>query len=302
MWLQFRCFLVLTSKLRFWRNWQFSLSFYHSPGWNYWHLLVQSAPGFPPSCVCSFIWEEFLVCEPLLDTVMQEIPFNPWVGKFPLRREWQHTPIFSPREFHGQRSLAGYSPRCHKEMDMTELLTLPLFGCYKDFHCLWTIQKVSKATFLNNHFTWKWILAFCSPVESFERVATYLVCSFGGEKQTPQTMLACWFLPWYGSSAWACQRKAGPLLISPPEPAPRISSLLRSFCQELEQDIKFFSTPKRAISCGRQVESAKFFFFLLLAVLLNWPSLKVSLFFWQREKESPLSEQVDWEQQMFVLA
>ena len=72
-------------------------------------------------------------------------------------------------------------------------------------------------------------------------------------KLTPQTMLAWWFLPWYGSSAWAWQRKAGSLLVSPPEPAPRISSLLRSLCQELEQDIKFFSTPKKAISSGRQV-------------------------------------------------
>ena len=26
------------------------------------------------------------------------------------RRKWQPTPVFSPRESHGQRSLAGYSP------------------------------------------------------------------------------------------------------------------------------------------------------------------------------------------------
>jgi len=36
--------------------------------------------------------------------------FDPWVGKIPWRRTWQSTPIFLPREFHGQRSLAGYSP------------------------------------------------------------------------------------------------------------------------------------------------------------------------------------------------
>ena len=34
--------------------------------------------------------------------------FNPWVGKIPWRREWQLTPVFLPREFHGQRSLVGY--------------------------------------------------------------------------------------------------------------------------------------------------------------------------------------------------
>ena len=37
--------------------------------------------------------------------------FNPWVGKIPLRRKWQPTPAFFPGKSHGQRSLAGYSPR-----------------------------------------------------------------------------------------------------------------------------------------------------------------------------------------------
>ena len=36
--------------------------------------------------------------------------FDPWVGKIPWKRKWQSTPIFLPRKFHGQRSLAGYSP------------------------------------------------------------------------------------------------------------------------------------------------------------------------------------------------
>ena len=31
----------------------------------------------------------------------------------------QPTPVFLPREFHGQRSLVGYSPWGHKESDMT---------------------------------------------------------------------------------------------------------------------------------------------------------------------------------------
>ena len=35
---------------------------------------------------------------------------NPWVRKVPWRRRWQPTPIFLPGEFHGQRSLMGYSP------------------------------------------------------------------------------------------------------------------------------------------------------------------------------------------------
>ena len=32
---------------------------------------------------------------------------NPWIGKIPWRREWQPTPVFSPGESHGQRSLGG---------------------------------------------------------------------------------------------------------------------------------------------------------------------------------------------------
>ena len=43
--------------------------------------------------------------------------------KIPWRREWKPTPVFLPGEFHGQRSLAGYSPRDLKELDKTEQLT-----------------------------------------------------------------------------------------------------------------------------------------------------------------------------------
>ena len=33
------------------------------------------------------------------------------------------TPVFLPEESHGQRSLVGYSPWGHKELDMTEQLS-----------------------------------------------------------------------------------------------------------------------------------------------------------------------------------
>ena len=38
------------------------------------------------------------------------------------RRKWQPTPVFLPGESHGQRSLAGYSPRSRKQSDTTERL------------------------------------------------------------------------------------------------------------------------------------------------------------------------------------
>ena len=52
--------------------------------------------------------------------------FDPWVQKISWRREWQPTPAFLPGEFHGQRSLEGYSLWGHKESSSTEWLTLPL--------------------------------------------------------------------------------------------------------------------------------------------------------------------------------
>ena len=36
--------------------------------------------------------------------------FDPWVEEIPWRRKWQHTPVFLPGKYHGQRSLVGYSP------------------------------------------------------------------------------------------------------------------------------------------------------------------------------------------------
>ena len=47
--------------------------------------------------------------------------FSPWVGKIPWRRAWQPTPLFLPGESHGQRSLVGYGPQGHTELDTTEV-------------------------------------------------------------------------------------------------------------------------------------------------------------------------------------
>ena len=35
----------------------------------------------------------------------KESACNPWVGMIPWRREWLPTPVFLPREFHGQEEL-----------------------------------------------------------------------------------------------------------------------------------------------------------------------------------------------------
>ena len=59
---------------------------------------------------------------------------SPWVGKIPWRR--LPTPVFLPRDFHGQRNLAGYSRRGCKESDMTEQLSLALYTCLEQQVCL----------------------------------------------------------------------------------------------------------------------------------------------------------------------
>ena len=56
--------------------------------------------------------------------------------KDPLEKEIQATPVFLPGESHGQKSLAGYSPRGHKESDTTE--------------------RLHTHTYINNYLKCKW--------------------------------------------------------------------------------------------------------------------------------------------------
>jgi len=62
-----------------------------------------------------------IVNNPLGMQERQEMWVQYWVGKIPCKRAWQSTPVFLPGESHGQRSLAGYSPKGRKESDMTQV-------------------------------------------------------------------------------------------------------------------------------------------------------------------------------------
>ena len=59
---------------------------------------------------------------------VQETWVDPWVGKISWRREKLPTPVFLPREFHGQKSrmsfshLVSYSPWGCKESAQEKLL------------------------------------------------------------------------------------------------------------------------------------------------------------------------------------
>ena len=50
--------------------------------------------------------------------------FDPWVEKIVWRRAWQPTPVFLPRESHGQRGLADYSPQGGKESEQLKWLSM----------------------------------------------------------------------------------------------------------------------------------------------------------------------------------
>ena len=70
---------------------------------------------------------------------------DPWVRKIPWRRKWQPTPVFLPEGSHGQRSLAGCSPRDHKESDKLKWLSmralfhtdLGIFPGWAGLACCW---------------------------------------------------------------------------------------------------------------------------------------------------------------------
>ena len=57
---------------------------------------------------------------------MQETQIQSLGWEDALEKKWLPTPLFLPGEFHGQRSLEGYSPWGLKESDLTEQLTLSL--------------------------------------------------------------------------------------------------------------------------------------------------------------------------------
>ena len=58
--------------------------------------------------------------------------FNSWVGKIPWSREWLPTPVFLPGEFHGQRSLVGYSLWGREESDTFWLFRVRMIDTFTE--------------------------------------------------------------------------------------------------------------------------------------------------------------------------
>ena len=101
----------------------------------------------------------------------------PLVRKISWWRKWQPTPVFLPGKSHGQRSLAGYSPRGRKESDMTEharthpLVDKPLrrAGDKRSF-LYWNSKMLLTPVLTCQSFEWPqhifWV--FVLPVHAFE--------------------------------------------------------------------------------------------------------------------------------------
>ena len=69
------------------------------------------------------LWLLYLDCHQLLCTCIagDAVSSTGW-GRFPWRRVWLPTPVFLPGKCHRKRSLVGYSPQGHKELDRIEWL------------------------------------------------------------------------------------------------------------------------------------------------------------------------------------
>ena len=84
--------------------------------------------------------------------------FDPWGRKIPWSREWQPAPVFLPGKFHGQRSLAGYSPWGCKEWDMTEhahICSALKTNCYFILSVTWAPNNIQGS--LGNVGTTGWM-------------------------------------------------------------------------------------------------------------------------------------------------
>ena len=75
-------------------------------------------------CPLPYSWASLVAQTVKNSPAMQEPRVQSLGWKDPLEREWQAPSVFLPGEFHGLRSLAGYSPWGCKESNMTEWLSL----------------------------------------------------------------------------------------------------------------------------------------------------------------------------------
>ena len=76
----------------------------------------------------------------------RDLGLIPRLGRSPGEGNGNPLPVFLPGEFHGQRSLVGYSPWGHKELDLNEQLTLSWHTNYLLFISFCTLKDNVRGT------------------------------------------------------------------------------------------------------------------------------------------------------------
>ena len=110
--------------------------------------------------------------------------FNPWVRKIPWRREWLPIPVFLPEEFHGWRSLTGYSPWGRQELETAEQLSLHLKKIFIYFlttkiFCI-GVQPINNAVIVSGEQSRDSVLKEISPEYSLEGLMLTLKLQYFG--------------------------------------------------------------------------------------------------------------------------
>ena len=122
--------------------------------------------------------------------------FDPWTAKIPWRREGQPTPVFLPGEFHGQRSLAGYSLWDHRQTQLSDwhcVILIYLLDCehIKRIPCVRASLLVSLTLSFKVSVLWKHQLT-CTKKQSHGYSVLFPIgsvnpwkCAFSVLPQTP---------------------------------------------------------------------------------------------------------------------
>ena len=87
------------------------------------------SPGKKIGYPLQYSWASLVAQSVKNPPAMQRTGFDPLVGKFPWRREWQPTSVCLPGESHGQRILMGCSPWGCKELHTV----VPFAPCLQSF-------------------------------------------------------------------------------------------------------------------------------------------------------------------------
>ena len=120
----------------------------------------------------------------------------------PWRRKQQSTPVFLPGEFHGWRSLVGYSSRGRKESDTTEQLTR-----YRTQGC-WL--QASRRAIINHQPSYP---AWVAPAAFINRTITADKRRYGFQVST-HPILHMWG-NWGPEREWACPKTYNTSVLDP---------------------------------------------------------------------------------------